>query len=155
LNSLQSQNKAAFFRSISDDVFLTEEIANGLSSIEGITFIGYPRGISDQKNNLPIIRQGITSTPIWNKFNDKPVFLIDASSFPGSSGSPVFIYNQGMYSQGTNIVAGTRIYYCGILTETLKHKSDEGNEYLNLGVVVNAIKIASYINETIQIIQGA
>lgn len=148
LNKFSEQGKNIFFRSISQEIFLTPESANNLSAIEQITFIGYPRGLVDLKNNLPIIRQGITSTPIWNKFNDRNVFLIDASSFPGSSGSPVFIFNQGMYyTQGGNLIAGTRILYCGVLTETIRHESDNGSEYLNLGAVVNALAV----NEKIEL----
>lgn len=146
LKKCSEQGKNVFFRSISQEIFLTPDSADKLSAIEQITFIGYPRGIFDLKNNLPIIRQGITSTPIWNKYNDRNIFLIDASSFPGSSGSPVFIFNQGMYyAQGNNLIAGTRVLYCGVLTETITHKSNDGIEYLNLGVVVNAIAVKEKI----------
>jgi len=48
-------------------------------------------------------------------------FLIDAACFPGSSGSPVFIFNQGSYSDanfggnGGGIILGTRLMMIGIL----------------------------------------
>jgi hypothetical protein len=154
LNNFQNQGKSIFFRSISDDIFINEDSCQELSAIEEITFIGYPRGLSDQKNNLPIIRRGITSTPIWNHFNGKNIFLIDASSFPGSSGSPVFIFNQGMYAKGTSLIAGMRILYCGILTETIKHKSQDGDEYLNLGAVVNAMQVTITINDFMRKIEN-
>lgn len=60
--------------------------------------IGYPNGLWDSQNNLPIIRRGITATSVKKDYNGKKEFLIDAAVFPGSSGSPVFIFNEGSYS---------------------------------------------------------
>ena len=65
-----------------------------LNAVEEIMMIGYPNGLWDAKNNLPIVRRGITGTPAFVDYNDKPEFVIDAACFPGSSGSPVFIVNQ-------------------------------------------------------------
>ena len=59
--------------------------------------IGCPNGISDSVNNLPIIRRGITATSIANHYNGKDEFMVDMACFPGSSGSPVFIYNRNGY----------------------------------------------------------
>ncbi|MFR3321383.1 MAG: hypothetical protein ACLTSZ_09905 [Lachnospiraceae bacterium] len=83
-----------------------EEQIEYFAAIEDITFIGYPSGLYDSVNKLPIIRQGITATPIWNQFNGENVFLIDAGVFPGSSGSPVFIYNHGSYPTKDGIAIG-------------------------------------------------
>ena len=44
----------------------------------------------DKTNYTPILRVGTTATPLQLDWESKPVFLIDASVFPGSSGSPVF-----------------------------------------------------------------
>ena len=57
---------------------------------EEIVFIGYPSGLRDEHNSTPLIRRGITASPIWNDFGNDPIFLIDAGVYPGSSGSPVF-----------------------------------------------------------------
>lgn len=73
----------------------SKEQIDRLSANENITFTGYPGGLYDEKNKISIIRQGITATPIWNNFKGEEVFLVDAGVFPGSGGSPVFIYNQG------------------------------------------------------------
>jgi hypothetical protein len=68
-----------------------------LNSIEEVLMIGYPRGIWDNINNLPVFRRGITATHPSFDFKGKPEFLIDAACLPGSSGSPVFLYNTGSY----------------------------------------------------------
>lgn len=62
-----------------------------------ITLIGYPYGYYDKKNWLPIWKTGnIASEPDIN-FEEKPLFLIDISAFPGMSGSPAFAIAYGAY----------------------------------------------------------
>jgi hypothetical protein len=60
-------------------------------AIQDVLMVGYPIGISDDKNNLPIIRKGLTASHLRKNFQGKPEVLIDAACFPGSSGSPVFL----------------------------------------------------------------
>jgi hypothetical protein len=87
-----------------------------LDALESVTFIGYPNGIWDTKNLLPIARRGTTATPIAVDFENSPCFLIDASVFGGSSGSPVFIFNQGMYTnKGGGTTIGSRLFFVGII----------------------------------------
>jgi hypothetical protein len=87
-----------------------------LDAIEEVVFIGYPNGLFDTMNYLPILRTGTTATPIAVDYRGAPAFLIDASVFPGSSGSPVFIANRGTYfTRGGNITVGTRVICLGVL----------------------------------------
>jgi V8-like Glu-specific endopeptidase len=87
-----------------------------LDAIEPITFIGYPNALFDQFNMTPIARRGWTATPISLDHNGKPCFLIDASVFKGSSGSPVFVLDTGSYSvKGGGLVIGGRIALLGIV----------------------------------------
>ena len=79
--------------------------------IEDVLFVGYPNGMFDKANNLPVARRGITATPATVDYGGRPVFLIDASVFPGSSGSPVFLYNVGGWRSTTAFVAGDRILF--------------------------------------------
>ena len=64
-----------------------------LDALQPIAFAGFPSGLYDTKNHMPIFRQGTTATPPFLDFEGEPLFLIDASVFPGSSGSPVFSYD--------------------------------------------------------------
>ena len=77
--------------------------------------IGYPNGLWDSYNNMPIIRRGVTATNVKLDYNNKKEFLIDIAAFPGSSGSPVFIYNQGSYPVEDGIVVGNRLILLGVL----------------------------------------
>lgn len=152
INTLNSQGTSLFYKGLAEDIFLNKEKASTLSAIENIIFIGYPSGLYDSENLCPIIRQGITASPIWNNFQNQPKFIIDAGVFPGSSGSPVFIFNQGTYSSGNNIVVGSRLILLGILTETIQKKETETfNVYLNLGNVIKCeildLFLSSLVNE--------
>jgi len=149
INRLTETGKSILFRSIMSDIVPNKEIIEGLSAIEEITFIGYPSGLFDHKNNAPIIRQGITASPIWNDFNGEPVFLIDAGVYPGSSGSPVFIYNRGAYPTKNGITVGTRLLFLGILSETLTRK-EESKIYLGLGKVIKSEVVMNFIDYAVE-----
>lgn len=86
-----------------------------LKGVEDILMIGYPIGIWDAQNNMPITRKGITAThPILN-YQNRPEFVIDAACFPGSSGSPVLIVNEGTYSTRNGVRMGRRRLFMGVL----------------------------------------
>lgn len=137
-NEFQSKGVDIFFRSVDQDLIPTEEQINDLAAIEDITFIGYPSGLYDDKNKISIIRQGITATPIWNNFKGEDIFLIDAGVFPGSSGSPVFIYNRGTYPTKDGIAVGSRLMFVGVISQTMLRDNSTGKDYLNLGKVINS-----------------
>ena len=126
-----------FYRSVDQNLLPDEKVFNNFAALEDIIFIGYPRGLYDTANKISLIRQGITATPIWNKFENEEVFLIDAGAFPGSSGSPVFIYNPGSYPTENGIVIGSRILFVGILYQTITENTGD-KKYLNLGKVINS-----------------
>ena len=63
--------------------------STGLNAAEDVLFVGYPEQLHDTTNNLPIVRKGIAATHPDVDYRGLPVFLIDGSVFPGSSGSPV------------------------------------------------------------------
>lgn len=65
--------------------------------LEELVMVGYPIGLSDTRNNYPIFRKGYTSAHPAVDFNDDGIGLVDMACFPGSSGSPIFILNEGGY----------------------------------------------------------
>lgn len=114
VNHMKAQGVDVYIPPIGHDLIPTQDVLEGLDAIETITFIGYPNGIWDTHNFLPIMRRGVTATPISVDFQGSKQFLIDASVFPGSSGSPVFILNVGMYTNkhgATNIAS--RLLFLG------------------------------------------
>ncbi len=109
------EGNSAFFRKVTHSVFLDAEKLDALDALEEVVFIGYPSGIFDPASLLPVMRRGSTATPLAIDYRGVPSFLMDASVFPGSSGSPVFILNQGMFHHRGNTVVGNRLILIGIL----------------------------------------
>jgi hypothetical protein len=170
--SFAIDGKLIFRRHITTDLIPKEEYLKEIDAIEDIVFIGYPYGLWDEKNCLPIFRKGITASPITIDFEGQKKFLIDASVFPGSSGSPVFLFNQGSFNpKSGGLKLGMRLLFLGILsdvferevegkieyhTEKIKYHSKENekiipvpitNRLLNIGVVFKSSIITSTIEE--------
>ena len=150
LNSREQAGMPLFFRSIDPNLIPTDAALGELAAMEEIVFIGYPSGLRDEKNSLPLIRRGITATPAWNDFRGKPSFLIDAGVSPGSSGSPVFILNQGAYATRTGLNVGTRVLFLGVLTSTMVQSNQGTNSvYLGLGTVTRSNVVKDYLSRVV------
>src|SRR5262249_41828599 len=94
---LARQGNPVFFRSIDASLILTQDELRALTPVEDVLVLGYPVGLSDTVNNMPVVRRGITATPPYLDFEGKKQFLVDAPIFHGSSGSPVFLFNRGAW----------------------------------------------------------
>lgn len=88
---VKDSGKDIFFRSVGPSIMATPELLDVYEPIEPVIFVGYPNGLYDSTSLLPIVRRGHSATALNVDYEDKPMFLIDASVFPGSSGSPVFL----------------------------------------------------------------
>lgn len=117
IEDMHAKGNPPFFKSVSPEWCMTQESSAEFDAFEDITFIGYPDGIFDTHNFLPIMRSGTTAAPIEIDYQDAPAFLIDASVYPGSSGSPVFILSRGaVVERGGTVNLGTsRVRCLGIL----------------------------------------
>ena len=56
---------------------------------DDVLVIGYPKGIYDTFNKLPILKTGVLNTPMGEHFNGLDAFLLDFRYYDGSSGSLV------------------------------------------------------------------
>lgn len=128
-----------------EDIINDKEIKD-LSKLEDVTIIGYPDGIWDSYNNLPILRRGITATPICYDFENTPKFLIDAAIYGGSSGSPVFIFNQGSYSINNALYAGSRMKLVGIVYAVAQHMITGEMKIIDIPTVNKPISIMQIPN---------
>ena len=95
LRELDAQGRKPFFVTLDPTLVPTDAELAELTPLEEILVVGYPNGIIDKAHNIPVFRRGITATPAYIDFNNTKEFLIDASIFPGSSGSPVFCLIRG------------------------------------------------------------
>jgi len=116
LNQVQQSGGKLFYIPLEMSLIPSDEERKSYSSMEDIVMIGYPSGIWDAANNLPVIRRGITATHANIHWNGKSEFLTDIASFPGSSGSPVFLANIGGYmdNQGNTYMGSHRIRLLGV-----------------------------------------
>jgi len=87
------KNKFYAYGGMNFDMIPSNDELKRVGSIADIIMVGYPNGIWDNINNLPVIRKGITASSPAIDWQGRPIFLIDCACFPGSSGSPVFLYN--------------------------------------------------------------
>lgn len=72
---------------------------------------------------MPILRRGSTATHPCIDYNGKKEFMIDAACFPGSSGSPVLIFNPSGYTTKTGkvIMGSSRVLLVGVLYAGPQH----------------------------------
>jgi V8-like Glu-specific endopeptidase len=163
---MDNHNFSVFYRTIGTENVPTQEQVTELDALEEIIFVGYPNGIWDKVNYTPIMRKGTTATPIALDFENEKKFLIDASVFGGSSGSPVFIYNAGSYARkGGGLVAGSRFFFVGVVAAvyfktsvneiiSLPIPTDQNDvavdkEMIDLGVVFKAETVTQTIEQAI------
>lgn len=167
LEAAKNESKALFYISLDKSLIPTKEEMEDMVLMEEITMVGYPNGIWDQVNNMPVFRRGITATHPNLDWNGKPEFLIDAACFPGSSGSPVFLYNQtGFATKSKGMTIGpSRLKLLGILYAGPQHTVNGEIKVIevptqnipvsistipnNLGMVIKATKL-SYFEERFQ-----
>ena len=140
VNHLNEGVGELYYRSIETDMIPGQDRLEGLDVLEEILFVGYPNGLYDRANHLPIFRKGTTATPLYIDYDAKPTFLIDASVFPGSSGSPVFLHNKGSWSarDGT-LMAGQRIFFLGILGSVYVHEENGKLEFKDVPTSVEPV----------------
>lgn len=122
----ESKGIKFFAPPIGEDLLATTDKLADLSGLENITMIGYPNGIWDEKNNMPIVRRGITATNPKHDYNGLPIFVIDCACFPGSSGSPVLIFDEGGYlsARGNLNLGGGRLILLGVLFAGPQHVAE-------------------------------
>ena len=116
LNEIEKRNGKIFYVPINSELIPNDKQLQELSALEDLVMVGYPIGLSDEYNHKPVLRKGTTATHMKNDYQGKKEFLMDMACYPGSSGSPVFIYNDGTYTTPDGgIVMGNRIFFVGVL----------------------------------------
>ena len=149
--------KKLYYKTFSSEFIATKEYLESLTPIEDISVIGYPNGIWDHVNGMPIARRGSTATHPKLDFQGQPNFLIDCAIYPGSSGSPVILYNPMGYATPQGFNMGARLKLIGVVHQVANHSVEGTIEFKsvptnsrptprvsvpnNLGVVVKSTKI--------------
>lgn len=121
LQELTEQHKPAYVGCVPEDRIPGGNDLQLLPAIQDVTMVGYPIGLWDERNNLPVVRRGITASHPAADFNGESLGLVDLACFPGSSGSPVLVLNEGHYSEKNAVVVGTRAMLLGVLFATPRY----------------------------------
>lgn len=115
VNIENKTGKQIYLVNLEDTLIPSQTELNDLKALENVVMIGYPSGLYDQVNNLPLLRTGSTSSHPAFDFNGRKHGMVDMACIPGSSGSPIFILNEGLYSSKTgNATVGDQVYFLGI-----------------------------------------
>lgn len=142
--------KMPFLKWLSVDEIPSNEEVLGYSPVEDVVMVGYPVGMSDEVNMLPIIRKGVTASHYKFDFNGKKEGIVDIACFPGSSGSPILIYNEAGYTHNGKFNLAPRIKFLGVLHVGPQCIiSDENNfsQMLNLGHFVKATEVNDLVKQ--------
>ena len=105
---------------------------NDIDLLDDIFFIGYPSGLIDTQNLTPLMRRCSFSSIYSEDFSGEPVFIIDGSVFPGSSGSPVFH-------------VGEKISLLGIVSSSVVKQNKYETQYIDLGKAIKTRAILAMI----------
>lgn len=116
LNQGEASGTPYFFRKLDKGYLPTPEDIEEMIGLESILMIGYPNGLWDTVNNLPIFRRGTLASDYKRDWNGSREFMIDAACFPGSSGSPILLCDTGGFQTKSSYYMGqTRVKLLGIL----------------------------------------
>jgi len=160
IERMAKDGKSPFYRGVPTELLPSDDDIKQIDVLEPVIFIGYPNGIYDSKNLVPVSRSGVIATPVQLDYEGLPAFLIDASVFPGSSGSPVFLYNPiGYRIPGGDMKMASRVMLLGVFARYNVREQTmpvhdlaastqivEGEEAIDLGLVFKSRCISEAFN---------
>lgn len=118
LNQAKTNGTPLFYKALDFSIVPRDEDWQYFDAWEEVIMIGCPRGIFDEFNNLPITRRGNTASSLTKLYDGKQEFMVDMACFPGSSGSPIFVYDRNGYidrKTNSNHLGESRIRFVGVL----------------------------------------
>jgi hypothetical protein len=116
LEHVQKSGRTPFFLSLSKENAPPAWLTERLIATTDIVMVGFPNGLMDEANNLPLVRKGILATPFSADHNGARNFVVDIAAFGGSSGSPVVAYFNGSAPMEDGFAIGqSAVYLLGIL----------------------------------------
>jgi len=107
-----------FWVPLEEQNFIDAETERGLDVCEPVLMVGCPSGLWDEANGLPLFRRGVTASHPAIEFDGRPEFAVDIGVYSGSSGSPIFLFEQGLIRNGKsslNFSPGQRFALLGML----------------------------------------
>lgn len=128
LNTLRSQGKEVKITCLPMEIIAKKTDIDNMFQLDEVVMIGYPDAISDEVNNQPVFRRGILATNPSLDYNGKKEFLIDIAAYNGSSGSPVFVYREGVWYDrlrgNAMLMNRPQVILVGVLHSGFEHRVD-------------------------------
>ena len=157
----RDQGAELYYHAIDSHLVPDAAALRALDAMEQVIFIGYPSGVWDQVNLMPIMRRGTTATPMELDFEGRPEFLIDAAVYPGSSGSPVFVYQPDSLRPAQS-GGGKKFLFAGVVAAVFFREEANhlvaapvpannqsmvmGSEMIDLGLVIKSEAVMTVIH---------
>ena len=143
----EQEDHAFFFAPLDIELIPTKADIEKMVGLEAVTMVGYPNGIWDEVNNLPVFRRGVLATDYSKDWNGKKEFLIDAACFPGSSGSPVMLFDIGGFQDREGMKVGaSRVKLLGVLYAGPQHTIEGDVQVVTVPTQQRAVSIAGVPN---------
>lgn len=149
ISRAERQGDSFFFVAFDRSSIPTLAEIEDMIGMERITMVGYPNGLWDQVNNLPIFRQGVLASHYEFDWNGKKEFPIDAACFPGSSGSPVMLFDTAGYetkSGGVQFGETERFKLLGVLYAGPQHTVEGEIEIVNVPTLQKRVSVGGIPN---------
>src|SRR5574337_11535 len=128
--------------SLTSDWLLDAADRRSLPDIQQTLVIGYPSGLWDSFNNMPIARRGTTATHALAHYAGKRNFLVDVAAFPGSSGSPVSAYETPMYRLADGSFSpGTKAALIGVVWGVIERTVEGAMKAIKIPAAIGHIPI--------------
>ena len=93
----KAAGKSIYYEALGDVMIPSPTELGELAAVEDVIMAGYPLGLWDDVNNLPLLRRGITASHPAVNFLGRSEGAVDLACFPGSSGSPILIMGGSHY----------------------------------------------------------
>lgn len=145
IREAQRAGKQLFYRTLAENLVAKRDFLAELSPLDEVVMVGYPVGIWDSSNNQPVFRKGVAATAPEIDYQGRKEFMIDIACFPGSSGSPVLVFNVGGYStkSGNIHLGGMRLKLLGVLYAGPQMSVEGKIQVLPIPTTTKAISMSS------------
>ncbi len=117
LDAIRKKGKVPFYMHLGNSHLPPAWLRERLIASTQVLMVGFPNGLMDVANNLPLTRKGILATPYQADYNGRPDFVVDIAAFGGSSGSPVFAHFDALVpgKDGSMGLGGSAVHLIGVL----------------------------------------
>lgn len=121
------QDAGVDFKVLQEDMFATKDFREREMVSEGdeVFFTGLMPQVYGRLRNTPVVRYGrialVTDEPFETEHGKANYLYVEANSYPGNSGSPVFLRFGPIRQAGTITVGGDRIMLLGVMHGYLQH----------------------------------